>query len=56
MADGEESQPTDVLDLTQGRVPQDQFGWPELQVGAIKEAVAIAEALPGRLHHYLISL
>jgi len=23
------------------------FGWPELQVGAVREAVAVAEALPG---------
>ena len=28
-------------------VPQDPFGWPELQVGIVREAIAVAEALPG---------
>lgn len=28
-------------------VPQEPFGWPELQVGIVREALAIAEALPG---------
>lgn len=27
------------------------YGWPELQVGVIREAVAVAEALPGGLYH-----
>jgi hypothetical protein len=27
--------------------PPDPFGWPELQVGIVREAVAVAEALPG---------
>lgn len=27
---------------------QEPFGWPELQVGIIREAVAVAEALPGK--------
>jgi len=26
---------------------QDAYGWPELQVGVVREAVAVAEALPG---------
>ncbi|TFY64017.1 hypothetical protein EVJ58_g2901 [Rhodofomes roseus] len=26
--------------------PQDPFGWPELQIGIIREAIAVAEALP----------
>ncbi|KAG5645222.1 hypothetical protein DXG03_006639 [Asterophora parasitica] len=26
---------------------QDPYGWPELQVGVVREAVAVAEALPG---------
>ena len=26
----------------------DPFGWPELQIGIIREAIAVAEALPGR--------
>jgi hypothetical protein len=28
-------------------IPPDPFGWPELQVGIVREAVAVAEALPG---------
>jgi hypothetical protein len=28
-------------------VPSEPFGWPELQVGIVREALAIAEALPG---------
>lgn len=28
---------------------QEPYGWPELQVGVVREAVAVAEALPGRL-------
>lgn len=28
---------------------QEPFGWPELQVGVVREAVAIAEALPGTM-------
>jgi hypothetical protein len=31
---------------------QEPFGWPELQVGIIREAVAVAEALPGRLRSH----
>jgi hypothetical protein len=27
--------------------PQEPYGWPELQVGVVREAVAVAEALPG---------
>jgi trafficking protein particle complex subunit 9 len=26
---------------------QDTYGWPELQIGVIREAIAVAEALPG---------
>jgi hypothetical protein len=40
---GAEDRPTfDVTD------EQDRFGWPELQMGVVREAVAIAEALPGK--------
>lgn len=31
-------------------VPQETYGWPELQVGVIRESVAVAEALPGELY------
>ncbi|KAI0093921.1 TRAPP II complex [Irpex rosettiformis] len=27
-------------------VPQEPFGWPELQIGIVREAIAVAEALP----------
>lgn len=28
---------------------QEPFGWPDLQAGVVREAVAVAEALPGKL-------
>lgn len=28
--------------------PNNSFGWPELQVGVVREAIAVAEALPGQ--------
>lgn len=28
-------------------LPEDPFGWPELQIGIIREALSVAEALPG---------
>ncbi|PCH38067.1 hypothetical protein WOLCODRAFT_114758 [Wolfiporia cocos MD-104 SS10] len=31
-------------DLVEG--PQEPFGWPELQIGIVREAIAVAEALP----------
>jgi hypothetical protein len=27
--------------------PEDPYGWPELQIGIIREALSVAEALPG---------
>lgn len=33
--------------LTAGKDGDAQYGWPELQVGVVREALAIAEALPG---------
>lgn len=36
---------------------QESFGWPELQIGVIREAVAVAEALPGKpIHRSSINL
>lgn len=29
--------------------PEDPYGWPELQIGIVREAIAVAEALPGLL-------
>jgi len=42
---GDKPLPED-LDMTKS--PNISFGWPELQVGVIREAIAVAEALPGR--------
>lgn len=52
-----ESSPSDTLsdekvyedDLMDGY--QEPYGWPELQVGVVREAVAVAEALPGTLNN-----
>ena len=35
-------------DLDMSKSQNISFGWPELQVGVIREAIAVAEALPGR--------
>lgn len=32
-----------------------RYGWPELQVGVVREALAVAEALPGELSRLLHS-
>jgi hypothetical protein len=36
----------DADDATDGASPE-TFGWPELQIGIVREALAVAEALPG---------
>lgn len=33
----------------ESEAPEDPYGWPELQIGIIREAIAVAEALPGPL-------
>lgn len=43
--EGETSERKDLADLT--IVAKEPFGWPELQVGVVREAIAVAEALPG---------
>jgi hypothetical protein len=43
--EGEDSERKDLEDLT--TVAKEPFGWPELQVGVVREAIAVAEALPG---------
>jgi hypothetical protein len=40
--EGAVSQDTSPDDL-----PEDPYGWPELQIGIIREALSVAEALPG---------
>jgi hypothetical protein len=39
---GAVSQDTSLDDLL-----EDPYGWPELQIGIIREALSVAEALPG---------
>ena len=34
-------------DTSSGDLPEDPYGWPELQIGIIREALSVAEALPG---------
>jgi trafficking protein particle complex subunit 9 len=35
---------------------QEPYGWPELQVGVVREAVAVAEALPGLFFDFLFEV
>jgi trafficking protein particle complex subunit 9 len=35
-------------------LPPQQFGWPELQIGIVREALAVAEALPGTVLLYFL--
>jgi trafficking protein particle complex subunit 9 len=44
---------TEDVDSSTGDDPHEPFGWPELQVGVVREAIAVAEALPGRLQTWL---
>lgn len=46
---GSDSEDDIILGLS-----SDPFGWPELQVGIIREAIAVAESLPG-MHPFLPS-
>ncbi|KAH7914700.1 TRAPP II complex [Hygrophoropsis aurantiaca] len=43
--DGQDSSANTSVD----QMSSDSFGWPELQVGVIREAIAVAEALPDHL-------
>jgi hypothetical protein len=43
----EKSEPTDAYDDGLTLEHSEPYGWSELQVGVIREAVAVAEALPG---------
>jgi trafficking protein particle complex subunit 9 len=40
---------TDVVVLDEELLPMETVGWPELQIGIIREAIAVSEALPGIL-------
>jgi hypothetical protein len=37
----------DSQDTSSNDLPEDPYGWPELQIGIIREALSVAEALPG---------
>ncbi|KAK2466897.1 hypothetical protein APHAL10511_001155 [Amanita phalloides] len=45
MIDGDCERQTDISDVEADVYPE-SYGWPELQVGVVREAVAVAEALP----------
>lgn len=45
-SNGDSANDADDEDLSDSAT--DPFGWPELQIGIIREAIAVAEALPGR--------
>ena len=54
LVDADEQSSQSVLDANNATIDSDPdqtetHGWPELQLGVVREAVAIAEALPGRL-------
>jgi trafficking protein particle complex subunit 9 len=34
-------------DTSSDDLPEDPYGWPELQIGIVREALSVAEALPG---------
>src|SRR6266550_2547463 len=45
----QDGQQTSLSEPDTDNIHQDLHGWPELQVGVVREAVAVAEALPGRI-------
>jgi len=53
--DAGQSQITSIYDDGLRYEQYEVYGWPELQVGVVREAVAIAEALPGKAEVYHIS-
>lgn len=44
---GEESDISAAEESTESEAPPEAYGWPELQIGIVREAIAVAEALPG---------
>ena len=43
----DEGHDSDVPPVPEDDLPKEPIGWPELQIGIVREAIAIAEALPG---------
>ena len=45
--DGTQEERAVSHDTSSDDLPEDPYGWPELQIGIIREALSVAEALPG---------
>ena len=43
----DERRESDVPPVPEDDLPKEPIGWPELQIGIVREAIAVAEALPG---------
>lgn len=52
--DSQQSQVSEEAEVDEEllRSTQEPFGWPELQIGIIREAIAVAEALPGTMRSF----
>jgi trafficking protein particle complex subunit 9 len=55
-ADQTATDPSSSQEGDDADIVQEPYGWPELQVGVVREAVAVAEALPGSYVHVSIML
>ena len=44
---GDEKRESEVPPVPEDDLPKEPIGWPELQIGIVREAIAVAEALPG---------
>jgi len=42
-----EKRESEVPQVPEDETPKEPIGWPELQIGIVREAIAVAEALPG---------
>jgi len=42
-----EKRESEVPLIPEDDLPKEPIGWPELQIGIVREAIAVAEALPG---------
>ena len=48
-----ERRESDVPPAPDDDIPKEPIGWPELQIGIVREAIAVVEALPGGWLHFL---
>lgn len=44
---GDEKRESEIPQISEDDPPKEPIGWPELQIGIVREAIAITEALPG---------